>query len=129
MVNAIQAAGLTSYLSGTGPFTVFAPTNAAFAKLDPETLNNIIGNPTLLTALLQYHVVNGQVYSKDLTDGEVNTALSGQTILVDVNGNSVTLNGSSNVTDADIKASNGVIHAIDAVILPPDVDLKKLPKM
>ncbi len=120
LVSAIQAAGLTSYLSGTGPFTVFAPTNAAFAKLDPVTLNNIIGNPTLLTALLQYHVVNGKVYAKDLSDGEVNTALSGQTILVDVNGNSVTLNGSSMVTDADIKASNGVIHMIDEVLIPDD---------
>ncbi|MGB5393588.1 MAG: fasciclin domain-containing protein, partial [Lutimonas sp.] len=120
LVSAIQAAGLTSYLSGTGPFTVFAPTNAAFAKLDPATLNNIIGNPTLLTALLQYHVVNGKVYSKDLSDGEVNTALSGQTVLVDVNGNTVTLNGSSMVTDADIKASNGVIHIIDEVLIPDD---------
>lgn len=120
LVSAIQAAGLTSYLSGTGPFTVFAPTNAAFAKLDPETLNNIIGNPTLLTALLQYHVVNGKVYSKDLSDGEVNTALSGQTILVDVNGNAVTLNGNTSVTDADIKASNGVIHIIDQVLIPDD---------
>ncbi|MGB5383964.1 MAG: fasciclin domain-containing protein [Lutimonas sp.] len=120
LVSAIQAAGLTSYLSGTGPFTVFAPTNAAFAKLDPATLNNIIGNPTLLTALLQYHVVNGKVYSKDLSDGEVNTALSGQTILVDVNGNAVTLNGNTSVTDADIKASNGVIHIIDQVLIPDD---------
>ncbi|MFD1314730.1 fasciclin domain-containing protein [Namhaeicola litoreus] len=120
LVSAVQAAGLTSYLSGTGPFTVFAPTNAAFAKIDPATLNNILGNPTLLTALLQYHVVNGKVYSKDLTDGEVNTALAGQTVLVDVNGNSVTLNGSSMVTDADIKASNGVIHIIDEVLIPDD---------
>lgn len=120
LVSAIQAAGLTSYLSGSGPFTVFAPTNAAFAKLDPETLNNIIGNPTLLTALLQYHVVNGSVKSSDLSTGSVNTALSGQSIDVNVSGNSVTLNGSSRVTDADVKASNGYIHIIDEVLIPED---------
>jgi len=120
LVSAIVAADLTDVLSTGGPFTVFAPTNAAFAKLDPAVLNNIIGNPTLLTALLQYHVVSGEVNSSDLTNGAVGTLLSGQSINVDVSGGMVTLNGSSKVTAADIDASNGVIHVIDEVLLPAD---------
>ena len=120
LVSAIVAADLTDVLSTGGPFTVFAPTNAAFAKLDPAVLNNIIGNPTLLTALLQYHVVSGEVNSYDLTNGPVGTLLSGQSINVDVSGGMVTLNGSSKVTAADIDASNGVIHVIDEVLLPAD---------
>ena len=120
LVSAIVAADLTGVLSTGGPFTVFAPTNAAFAKLDPAVLNNIIGNPTLLTALLQYHVVSGEVNSSDLTNGPVGTLLSGQSINVDVSGGMVTLNGSSKVTAADIDASNGVIHVIDEVLLPAD---------
>lgn len=120
LVNAIVAADLTDVLSTGGPFTVFAPTNAAFAKLDPAVLNNIIGNPTLLTALLQYHVVSGEVKSSDLTNGPVGTLLSGQYIDVDVSGGMVTLNGSSKVAVADVDASNGVIHVIDEVLLPAD---------
>ncbi len=120
LVSAIVAAELDDVLSNGGPFTVFAPTNAAFAKLDPTTLNNIISNPVLLTALLQYHVVSGEVTSSDLTNGPVVTLLSGQSINVDLSGGMVTLNGSSKVTAADIDASNGVIHVIDEVLLPTD---------
>lgn len=119
LVDALVAANLTDALSGTGPFTVFAPTNAAFAKLDSETLNNIIANPALLTALLQYHVVSGDVMSTDLTNGPVQSLLSGQTIDVDIS-NGVTLNGSSKVTSADVDASNGVIHIIDEVLFPEE---------
>ncbi|MGI9532801.1 fasciclin domain-containing protein, partial [Lutimonas sp.] len=120
LVDAIVAAGLVDALSGDGPFTVFAPSNAAFAKLDPDVLNNIIATPSLLTSLLQYHVVGGDVGSGDLTNGPVQTLLSGQTIDVNVSGGSVTLNGSSMVTEADIDASNGVIHIIDEVLIPED---------
>lgn len=120
LVSAIVAAELDTYLAGPGPFTVFAPTNAAFEKLDSQTLNQIIGDPVLLTALLQYHVVSGKVYSKDLSTGSVNTALSGQSIDVVVSGGMVTLNGSAKVIEADVKASNGVIHIIDEVLLPDD---------
>ena len=67
-----------------GPYTVFAPTNAAFDKLDPDILNNIIANPALLTSLLQYHVVSARVMSSDLTNGPVQTLLSGQTLDVDI---------------------------------------------
>ena len=76
LVDAIKAAGLVDFLSGEGPFTVFAPTNAAFQKLDPATLNTIISTPSLLTALLQYHVANGKVLSTDLSNGSVQTLLS-----------------------------------------------------
>jgi transforming growth factor-beta-induced protein len=120
LVSAIVAAELDTYLAGPGPFTVFAPTNAAFEKLDSQTLNQIIGDPVLLTALLQYHVVSGKVYSKDLSTGSVNTALSGQPIDVVVSGGMVTINGSAKVIEADVKASNGVIHIIDEVLLPDD---------
>lgn len=120
LTSAIISAGLDGTLSGTGPFTVFAPTNAAFEKLDPATLNTIISTPSLLTALLQYHVVDGNVKSSDLTTGSVETFLSGQNIDVAVSSGGVTLNGSSNVTSADIIASNGVIHIIDEVLIPED---------
>jgi transforming growth factor-beta-induced protein len=119
LVGALVATGLDDALSGPGPYTVFAPTNAAFDKVDDDILNNIIANPALLTSLLQYHVVSGDVMSSDLTNGPVQTLLSGQTIDVDIS-NGVTLNGSSNVTSADIDASNGVIHIIDEVLFPED---------
>ncbi|MBG7631821.1 MAG: fasciclin domain-containing protein, partial [Bacteroidetes bacterium] len=120
LVSAIVAADLTSVLAEGGPFTVFAPTNEAFAKLDPQILNNIISTPSLLTALLQYHVVSGKVTSSQLSNGAVATLLSGQSIDVDISGGMVTLNGSSKVTTADIEACNGVIHIIDEVLLPED---------
>lgn len=120
LYSALQASGLDDALDAGGPFTVFAPSNAAFAKLDPEELNTIISTPSLLTALLQYHVVAAEVFSDDLSNGPVQTLLSGQTVDVSLAGGGVTLNGTSNVTDADIDASNGVIHIIDEVLLPDD---------
>ena len=120
LTSAVVQAGLVEFLSGPGPFTVFAPTNAAFEKLDPATLNTIISTPSLLTALLQYHVVAGDVLSTDLSNGPVETYLSGQNIEVMVSSGGVTLNGTSNVTDADVIASNGVIHIIDEVLIPED---------
>ncbi len=120
LYSALKASGLDAALNGDGPFTVFAPSNEAFAALDPETLNTIISTPSLLTSLLQYHVVGAEVFSSDLSNGPVQTLLSGQTVDVSVAGGMVTLNGSSKVTDADIDASNGVIHIIDEVLLPDD---------
>src|SRR5210317_1311100 len=113
LYSALQASGLDDALDSGGPFTVFAPSNAAFAKLPPEELNTIISTPSLLTALLQYHVVAAELYSDDLSNGPVQTLLSGQTVDVNVSGGGVVLNGTSNVTNADICASNGVIHIID----------------
>jgi len=120
LVSAIVAAELDNVLATGGPFTVFAPTNEAFSKLDSEVLNNIISTPSLLTALLQYHVVSGKVTSSQLSNGPVSTLLSGQSINVDLSGGMVTLNGTSMVTSADVDASNGVIHIIDEVLLPED---------
>ncbi|MGB5323016.1 fasciclin domain-containing protein [Lutimonas sp.] len=118
LVDALVAAGLDDALQGDGPFTVFAPSNAAFAKLDPDVLNNIISTPSLLTSLLQYHVAGAELTSDQL-NGMVQTLLSGQTLDVD-SSNGVVINGSSNVTNADILASNGVIHIIDEVLIPED---------
>lgn len=118
LVDALVAADLTETLSGDGPFTVFAPSNDAFAKLDPEVLNNIISTPSLLTSLLQYHVVGTELTS-DRLNGTVQTLLSGQTLEA-VNAGGVTINGTSNVTTSDVLASNGVIHVIDEVLIPED---------
>lgn len=120
LYSALEASGLDDALDSGGPFTVFAPSNDAFAKLDPDVLNNIISTPSLLTSLLQYHVVAAEVFSGDLSNGPVQTLLSGQTVNVTLAGGGVILNGSSNVTDADINASNGVIHIIDEVLFPED---------
>lgn len=117
--SAILAAGLETALASEGPFTLFAPTNAAFANLDPATLNNIISTPSLLTALLQYHVVSGYVTSDQLTNGDVPTLLSGQSIAVNVD-SGVTLNSTAQVLEADVIGTNGVVHIIDQVLLPED---------
>ncbi len=118
LVDALVAADLTEALSGEGPFTVFAPSNDAFAKLDPDVLNNIISTPSLLTSLLQYHVA-GAALTSDRLNGTVQTLLSGQTLEA-VNAGGVTINGTSNVTTSDVLASNGVIHVIDEVLIPED---------
>ena len=124
LVAAIDAAGLTSTLKGPGPFTVFAPTNAAFDALPDGALETLLANPTVLADLLKYHVVNGNVMSTDLTNGPVPTLLDGETIEVSVSGG-VTLNGSANVTSADNEASNGVVHIINEVLFPEGFELPK----
>ncbi len=127
LVAAVTAADLAETLSGPGPFTVFAPTDEAFAALPAGILDALLlpKNKAVLAKILTYHVVSGQVMAADVTDGDVAT-VEGQTVKLSTMGG-VTVNGAS-VIAADVMASNGVIHAIDAVILPPDVDLKKLPK-
>ena len=121
LVAAVTAADLVETLSGEGPFTVFAPTDDAFAAL-PEGLVEALllpENQETLQKILTYHVVAGQVMAADVTDGDVAT-VEGQTVALSTEGG-VTVNGAT-VIIADVPASNGVIHAIDAVILPPDVD-------
>jgi transforming growth factor-beta-induced protein len=125
LVTALNAANLTSALQGTGPFTVFAPSNAAFDKLAPGVLDILIANPTALADVLKYHVVSGKVMSDNLSTGMIQTLLTGKTISVNVSGMVVKLNGSSNVTTADVQATNGVVHIIDEVLLPPDFVLPK----
>jgi uncharacterized surface protein with fasciclin (FAS1) repeats len=123
LVAAVTAAGLGEALSGEGPLTVFAPTDEAFAAL-PEGLVDCLlldENIDPLTAILTYHVVDGMVMSTDLTDGPVPT-LQGEEVTVDLT-DGVVLNDSVNVVIADVEASNGVIHAIDGVLVPPSIDV------
>ncbi len=122
LVAALKAADLVETLSGEGPFTVFAPTDAAFAALPAGVLDALLlpENKATLVKILTYHVVSGMVMAADVKDGDVPT-VEGQTVKLSTMGG-VTVNG-ANVVIADVMASNGVIHAIDAVILPPDVDV------
>jgi uncharacterized surface protein with fasciclin (FAS1) repeats len=126
LVTAVGAAGLVETLQGPGPFTVFAPTNEAFAAVDPAVLEALLKpeNKDALVAVLTYHVVGGKVMAADVTAGDV-PSVQGSAIAVTTDGG-VKLNGSANVVSTDIEASNGVIHVIDAVILPPDLDLSTL---
>jgi uncharacterized surface protein with fasciclin (FAS1) repeats len=118
---ALQAAGLIDALKGDGPFTVFAPTDEAFAKLPEGTVDNLLKpeNQEALKAILLYHVVSGEIMAADIGSGATPMTLEGDTIDVVSSSSGVTVNGAK-VISADIDASNGVIHVIDAVILPPD---------
>ena len=116
LVAAVEAAGLVETLRGDGPFTVFAPTDEAFAALPDGTLEALLADPEALTAILTYHVVPGAVMSGDLSDGMEAETVNGQSVTIGV-GDTVTVDGATVIT-ADIEASNGVIHVIDAVILP-----------
>ncbi len=126
LVAAIQAADLATTLSGTGPFTVFAPTDDAFAALPPGTLEKLLlpENKEALAKILTYHVVSGEVLSSDIKAGAVPT-VEGEEVDIAIASGKVTVNEAT-VTQADVTASNGVIHVIDAVLLPPDVDLAAL---
>lgn len=123
---ALEAADLVATLQGDGPFTVFAPTDEAFANLPEGVLDALLlpENVEILKSILTYHVVTGTVMAADVPAGDVAT-VEGSNITFDIT-NGVVLNGSANVTSADVAASNGVIHVIDAVILPPGVDVAAL---
>lgn len=118
LVAAVQAAGLEETLRGEGPFTVFAPTDDAFAALPEGTVESLLlpENKDQLVAILTYHVVPGKVKSKNLSDGMTATTVNGQDLTVDLD-NGVMINNAT-VTQADIWTSNGVIHVIDTVLLP-----------
>ena len=118
---ALGAAGLVDTLKGPGPFTVFAPTDAAFAKLPAGTVETLLKpeNKDQLTAILTYHVVPGSVMAADVVKLTEAKTVNGKMIKVSVDGGNVMINDAK-VTAADIAASNGVIHVIDAVILPPN---------
>lgn len=119
LVAAVTAAGLVETLQGDGPFTVFAPTDEAFAALPEGTVEALLDDIPTLTAILTYHVVPGAVMSTDLADGcNDATTVNGADVTICVDGG-VTVGGAS-VIAADIEASNGVIHVIDTVILPPE---------
>ena len=121
LVAAIEAAGLVETLSGEGPFTVFAPTDEAFAALPEGVLEQLLlpENRDMLVSILTYHVVPGKVTSSDIAPGEVST-VEGSSVSVAVEDGQVAVNEAT-VIMADVEASNGVIHAIDQVILPPEL--------
>ncbi|WP_412509139.1 fasciclin domain-containing protein [Roseovarius sp. SYSU LYC5161] len=118
LVAAVKAAGLVDTLKGDGPFTVFAPTDAAFAALPDGTVETLLKpeNKDKLTSILTYHVVPGAVMSGDLSNGMMAATVEGSDVTI-MTEDGVTVDG-ANVTTADIEASNGVIHVIDAVIMP-----------
>jgi uncharacterized surface protein with fasciclin (FAS1) repeats len=115
LVTAVQAAGLVDTLKGKGPFTVFAPTDEAFAKIPKADLDALLKDKTKLTAVLTYHVVAGKVMAKDVKPGKVKTVQGGELTLATAGG--VTVDGAK-VVKADIEADNGVIHVVDTVLLP-----------
>ena len=123
LVSAIEAADLVETLSGDGPFTVFAPTNAAFEALPAGLLDKLLlpENKDTLVAILTYHVVAGKVMAADVKAGDV-ASVQGENITVATEGG-VKVN-TANVTATDVAASNGVIHVIDAVIVPPSIDVE-----
>jgi uncharacterized surface protein with fasciclin (FAS1) repeats len=118
LLAAAQAAGLVETLSGEGPFTVFAPTDEAFAALPEGTVDSLLlpENKDQLTAILTYHVIPGKVMSSDLTDDMEAETVQGSAVTIDLD-NGVMVQDAT-VTSADIEASNGVIHVIDKVIMP-----------
>ena len=119
LVAALEAAGLVGTLQGAGPFTVFAPTDAAFAKLPPGTVESLLGDREKLASILTYHVVSGKVMAADIVkaNGAAPATVNGQPLDVRVRDGKVLVNGAQ-VTTADVGASNGVIHVIDTVLLP-----------
>lgn len=119
LVAAVQAAGLVDTLKGEGPFTVFAPTDAAFAALPEGTVDTLLKpeNKDQLVSILTYHVVPGAVMSSDLTEGMSAATVQGGEVTFTLDGGAKV--NDANITTADIAASNGVIHVIDAVIMPP----------
>ena len=125
LVTALTAGGLVETLQGEGPFTVFAPTDEAFAALPEGLLEKLLlpENKAVLVSILTYHVVAGKVMAADIVAGDVPTVEGSNVTLDTMSGVKV---NAATVTTADVAASNGVIHVIDAVIVPPTVDLAKL---
>lgn len=117
LVQAVQAAGLVETLSGPGPFTVFAPTDEAFAKIPAETLQAVLADKEKLTAILTYHVVPGKLMAADVVNSTSLQTVQGQSITVRAEGGSVMVDD-ARVIQTDIEADNGVIHVIDTVIMP-----------
>lgn len=116
LVKAVKAAGLVDTLKGPGPFTVFAPTDAAFAKLPAGKLDGLLKDPEKLKSILTYHVVAGKVSAAEVKPGDVKT-VNGQSLKVAMSGGKVKVDQAYVITK-DVKADNGVIHAIDTVVMP-----------
>jgi uncharacterized surface protein with fasciclin (FAS1) repeats len=124
LLKALQAAGLANQAKAAGPYTVFAPDNAAFAKLPAGTVDNLLkpANKKQLSKILSYHVVPGNVMAADLKDGQTIKTIQGESLTVSIAGDVVTISdakgGTATVTTPDIKATNGTVHSIDAVLMP-----------
>lgn len=123
LVTAVKKAGLVKALSGKGPYTVFAPTNDAFAKVPTATLDGLLADKAALTDVLTYHVVKGKIPSSKLQPTQTVTTLNGDTLTIDVADGKATITDGQgntvNITMTDIKTKNGIIHVIDGVLLPP----------
>jgi uncharacterized surface protein with fasciclin (FAS1) repeats len=122
----LETSGLSTQLEALGPFTLFAPTNEAFAALPAGTLESLAQNPSLLQQILLYHVAEGAISSEEITSATAPTTATtaeGQELQIGVNDGTVTVNGTAEVIDTDIEAGQGVIHVIDEVLLPPGVAL------
>jgi uncharacterized surface protein with fasciclin (FAS1) repeats len=122
LVSALNEAELVTTLKGTGPFTVFAPTDAAFAKIDSTTLTNLIADKPKLTKVLTYHVVSVKYLAADVVGMSTLTSVEGSDLTITVTGSTVQIDGAT-ITTTDIECSNGVIHVIDSVMIPPTVTL------
>jgi uncharacterized surface protein with fasciclin (FAS1) repeats len=118
LVAAVKAAGLVETLSGEGPFTVFAPTNEAFAKLPEGKVDSLLADIPTLKKILTYHVVAGKVMAADVVGLDSATTVQGDDVKIAVVDGKVKLNDSAMVTATDLEASNGVIHVIDTVLIP-----------
>jgi len=129
LVKALEAAGLVDTLKGKGPFTVFAPTDEAFAKLPKGTLEDLLKpeNKDKLKTILTYHVVSGEVLAKDVVKLDKAKSVQGEEITVKVK-DKVVMVDNAKVVKTDIKANNGVIHVIDSVIIPPSCSQKPAEK-
>lgn len=117
LLQAAEVAGLVDTLNGEGPYTVFAPTDEAFAAIDQETLDGLLADPEALADVLLYHVVAGEVMAADVVELDSATTVQGSDVSITVDGDAVMVNDAT-VTATDIAASNGVIHVIDTVLLP-----------
>lgn len=121
LVAAVKAAGLVETLKGAGPFTVFAPTDAAFAKLPPGTVEALLKDPEKLKSILTYHVVAGKVMAADVVKLKTAKTVQGSSAMIQTKGGKVMVDQAT-VVQADILADNGVIHVVDSVILPKTGD-------
>lgn len=121
LATALTAAGLVETLQGPGPFTVLAPTDEAFAKIPEADLQALLADKDALTKVLTYHVIAGNVPSSDVVNLTEATTVEGRKITIAVVDGKVVINGTSTVVTPDVTASNGVIHVIDAVLMPPQM--------
>jgi len=122
LLAAVKAAGLVETLSGDGPFTLFAPTDEAFAKIPKDVLDKLLANKTALTDVLTYHVISGAFWSSSLSNGMMPKTVEGKTLTIKIDDAGVMINDAK-VVEADVAVTNGVIHVIDTVLLPPAFDV------